>query len=126
MHFVCSQYLCNKPGLAQGLEALQCADGIVELLMCGVDVRNPASDYSGVQIDWLGIFEYPRQLTSNLWCTEPFDCAAQCGELENEGRAPPACTYCSTPVRASPLPRFTLHLNPMAYKATLPPFAVSD
>lgn len=91
-------YLCPIEGWIHTLEALQCFDMFQELLMCGVPYVNYEHDYSGVHVKWgkAGLL-YPRPLTNEEECNNPFDCLRKCQTLRDNGVAPEACTWCNTP-----------------------------
>lgn len=90
-------YLCGSEGFLQVLEALQCFDGVQELLYCGIDVGDPGGDYSGVHIDYLNIVEFPKRITADVSCYNPFHCINLCASMRANGTAPPTCTFCNTP-----------------------------
>ena len=95
-------YMCTSDSasqMGQGVE--QCFDVQLEFWMCGVDVKNYARDYSGVNIDWRSIVPFNRKVNGQT-CLTPYDCMDLCVKLRDKGMAPTECTYCHTPVRAQP------------------------
>lgn len=97
------QYTCGSEVAADVTQAaVQCFDSGREWLFCGVPIDRRGGDYSTVSMDWLGILEFPRQITPDLHCFIPFECMDICHKLRMQNIAPPACSFCDTPVCASP------------------------
>ena len=71
--------------------------------MCGVNVVDFEADYTGVHVKWSNGLGFPRKLTPELECSNPFDCISQCEKLRDLGVAPATCTYCNTPCHVNAL-----------------------
>ena len=89
-------YLCANEQLAQVLTAQQCAFRFFSFnaVWCGVAIEQHGSDYSTLAVDYLGLFQFPRQITTDQYCYDPFDCIDLCARLRDAGMAPATCSFC--------------------------------
>lgn len=88
------QYACGDKDMALVSQAAtQCADNwYTEFYFCGVAARRSGGDFTTISVDWLGLIEFPRQITSDKSCWNPADCMDVCQQLRDKGITPDACT----------------------------------